>query len=139
MKRLIPIAVAAAMLVTGFLAEAQTAVKVRGLGIFGNLDMERRLRFLSGTIDESAYQLSPRELEDSVYIILQQLRRDGHPGPRVSAEVGFEDGSRFSHEWSLPFSSLDKEDKSWPRITEVAFTCDYYRSVKVDGVSAIDE
>jgi outer membrane protein assembly factor BamA len=132
------------ILLTGPLVPAQTTVKVTGLGIFGNLDMERRLTFLNGAYDSEVYEMDARELEDSAYIILQQLKRDGHPAPVVEASIKFTGQREATHSWTLPFKSLAREEYDWEQIDSVRFACDpgrlnYYKSVNVEGVDALEE
>ena len=122
---------------------AATDVKVTGLGIFGNLDMQRRLNFLSGAFEAEEYQMDSRELEDSAFIILQQLKREGYPGPSVEVEIRLADNSRESYTWTLPFKSAADELPHRKGIASVRFKCDpghlnIYRSVNVEGVTAID-
>ncbi|MEX0332827.1 MAG: outer membrane protein assembly factor [Puniceicoccaceae bacterium] len=133
----------ASLLLASSLANAQTRIKVTGLGLFGNLDMERRLSFLSGAFEEEIYIMDARELEDSVYSILQQLKRDGHPNPVVKAAIAFADGRNVEHSWTLPFKSVARIESYRGGIDSVTFACtpgilNIYRSVDVTGVEALD-
>jgi outer membrane translocation and assembly module TamA len=105
--------------------------------------MERRLTFLNGAYDADIYQMEIRELEDSAYIILQQLKRDGHPAPVVDATVLMEDNNEFTQSWTLPFKGMERSDLERARISTVRFACEpgrlnFYRSVDVQGLDAID-
>jgi len=134
----------AIFLVTCLGAFGQSQVKVTGLGFLGNLDMERRVVFLSGSEDEDEKTHTPRDIEDISYIILQQLRRDGYAHPEVTATMKFIDGEKVSYTWTPNFKSQYTDEMTGKAIKAVQFDCNagtlnHYSSVEVQGVKAIDE
>ena len=135
-------ALAALMVLTGSAFAEATKIKVTGLGVFGNLDMQRRIAFLSGAYEEETFQMDARELEDTAFIIIQQLKRDGYPVPEVEASVLFRDGREMTRLWTLPFESLARDRLDWGGIESVRFACNkgrlnYYDTVEVQGVEVI--
>ena len=123
---------------------SQSNVKVSGLGLLGNMEMERRLAFLSGVPPGEPQALDHFVIEDIAYILLQIMRKDGYPDPQIQAHLHYEDGSEKQLSWSLPFDARVEEGSPEAGLASVAFQCDpglldFYHSVEIRGVKVIDE
>jgi outer membrane protein insertion porin family len=122
---------------------AQANVDVSGLGFFHNKALDQRLAFLSG-VDESQRQaLTFADVEDSAYLLLQLLRREGYANPKVIGKLTQVGGEHASITWEFPFVSQQLNSADLSEIDSVGFTCepgilDFYRSVKIDGITVID-
>ncbi|NDV62875.1 BamA/TamA family outer membrane protein [Puniceicoccales bacterium CK1056] len=124
-------------------ALAQSNVEVTGLGFLKNLEVDKRLAFLSGLEESERKELDLVEIEDLAYILIQLLRKEGFADPQVTGTVGLADDSEVELVWELPFTSKVEQLDLQVRPTFVRFKCrpgrlNYYESVRVTGVQAID-
>jgi outer membrane protein assembly factor BamA len=124
-------------------AATATELDVEGLGLFGNIAMERRLAFLAGTEPGLPQELDLVQVEDLAYILLQLLKKEGHPEPVVTARLQMADGTTAAHDWSSPFKPLVMEEAGFAGAIEaVVLECrpgilNYYDAVDVAGVESI--
>ena len=121
----------------------QTNVKVKGLGFFGNLDMDRRLSFLNGVDPSEEEALRMLSVEDDAYILMQLLRKQGYRAPSIEAEALFAVGAPRSYRWEFPFQTQLEPGEDFLRPESVTFICrpgilQYYESVQVEGVTVIE-
>ena len=130
-------------LILPVLAQGQSNVEVAGLGFFKNIEFDKRLAFLSGVDESEVKELNLVEIEDYAYILLQLLRKEGYDSPVVEGTIQFSDGQEQSITWSIPFTSQvdGRESERLPEF--ILFDCNpgrlnYYESVEVSGVRAID-
>jgi outer membrane protein assembly factor BamA len=141
---LIPVAVILlAGLVSISVLHGQSNVEVTGLGFFRNQALDQRLAFLSGVAESEPRELTYADVEDSAYLLLQLLKRDGYPNPRVTGELLTAEGETLPVTWELPFASRVAEVPDAASIREVRFKCDpgqlsFYRSIQIDGLTALD-
>lgn len=125
------------------LLAGQSNVEVAGLGYFGNFEMDRRLTFLSGVAESEVQALDMVKIEDTAYILLQLLKKSGYASPRVTGTVRFGEGVEEDFIWEIPFVPLEDEAGVGRHPESVRFNCDpgilnYYDSVTIDGLTAID-
>lgn len=124
-------------------SHGQANVEVDGLGFFRNFGMDRRLAFLSGVPESENRELDFTVVEDTAFVLLQLLTREGYPGPEVKATVRYGDGSEGRFTWTLPFEPVAEADRPKRDPEFVGYHCEpgilrYYRSVQVTGVHSID-
>ena len=62
---------------------AQENLKIKGGGFLKNINYDRRLAFLHGVPVNEPVFLNAAFLEDSAYLLLQQLKRNGYMKPAV--------------------------------------------------------
>lgn len=74
------------------------SVQVGGYGLFQNLRLRNLLREIDIQPDEPVFEAN--FVEDSLFLLRAQLRRDGFLRPRLTAELSFQDGRRERVEWS---------------------------------------
>jgi outer membrane protein insertion porin family len=74
------------------------SVQVSGYGLFQNLRLRNLLREIDLQPDEPVFEAN--FVEDSLFLIRAQLRRDGFLRPLLRAELTFQDGRVEQVEWS---------------------------------------
>lgn len=118
---------------------AQTNLKVEGMGYFENRSHKARLAFLQDLEPDEPAQLDAALLEDSAFLLIEQLKRDGYLQPTVEA-VLHESGGKRRVEWTRPYTiQLDADTL----VDAATFVIDagllaYYENVDIEGVSAIE-
>lgn len=122
---------------------AALPVNVKGLGIFKNASYERRLEFLNAIPGQEDGTAELVHIEDTAYIILQLLKREGYAHPKVQAEILYADGGTESIAWTIPFVSHESRALKGARVESIVYRCEkgilsFYRSVTVEGVVSID-
>lgn len=118
---------------------AQENLRIKGFGFFKNINYDRRLAFLHGVPANEPVCLNAAFLEDSAYLLLQQLKRNGYLKPGV--EGIFQVGNVFTRAvWENAYSiQLDADfsaDYATFYLRPGVFY--YYESVDVSGVTALD-
>ena len=112
---------------------------IKGFGFLGNMELERRVEFLTGRSPEDNQLSTLAEVEDTAFIILQFLRKEGYPEPRLSGNITFLDGTTLNATWTLPYASqVDMVARERP-VQSVTFHCqpgrlNHYRSVTIKGI-----
>lgn len=118
---------------------AQTNLEVEGMGYFENRSHKARLAFLQDLAPDEPAQLDAALLEDSAFLLIEQLKRDGYLQPTVEAILQ-ESGGKRRVEWTSPYTiQLDADTL----VDAATFVIDagflaYYENVKIEGFSAID-
>ncbi|MGJ8640868.1 MAG: BamA/OMP85 family outer membrane protein [Opitutaceae bacterium] len=119
---------------------AQENLEIEGLGFFKNRTYEGRLAFLQGVAADEPAVLDAAFLEDSAFLLLQQLKRNGYLKPRI--EAAFEIGADLeSVTWESKYAIQLDADFLADRAT---FNLEpgilyHYDSIEVTGVSVLDE
>ena len=117
------------------------AVKVKGLGFWGNLEMDRRLEFLQGDGRERQGEPDSATIEDGAFLLLQLLRREGYREPEVTAELDFPEGPAREYTFAWPFQPKLPVGL---RPVEVVYRCnpgrlEVYGEVRFSGLDHLDE
>jgi len=118
---------------------AQPNFKVQGLGLLQDRSLKNRLVFLQSLEGEQPVELDAVLLEDSAFLLLEQLKRDGYLQPTVEAILTTSGATRRVL-WTSPYSIQMAADAT---AEEVIFKIKpgllaYYNEVSIQGVSAID-
>lgn len=128
--------------VAGFHASlsAQENLEIEGLGFFENMIYKGRLAFLQGVPAKEPTHLDAAFLEDSAYLLLQQLKRSGYLKPRIEGVFEVGDATKcafWENEYSIQLDAEFLADRATfylkPRVLY------YYESVNVTGVPILDE
>ena len=120
-------------------AAGQTNLEIEGLGWLGDRSMKERLGFLMDFETDEAAKLDAPTLEDSAFILLEQLRRQGFLRPEV--EGAFASGDKtVAARWSVPYSVRLPVEFSAER---AVYTIEpgqlfFYRRAEVSGLGGID-
>jgi outer membrane protein assembly factor BamA len=119
---------------------AQTNFSIEGAGFFQNRTLKARLAFLQSLETDQAVELDAALLEDSAFLLLQQLKRKGYLQPAVEATLTLGDTKR-TVTWTSPYSiQLDVEAVADTVSYEVMpGVMAYYDEVVVAGVTAINQ
>ena len=83
---------------------AQENLRIKGFGFFENINHKRRLAFLHGVPANESVFLNAAFLEDSAFLLLQQLKRSGYLKPGVEGVFLVDDVSRravWENEYSI--------------------------------------
>ena len=119
---------------------AQENLRIKGFSFFKNMSYKGRLAFLHGVpVDEPAF-LDAAFLEDSAYLLLQQLKRNGYLKPRVEGVFQVGDVSRYAvweNEYSIQLNADFFADYATFYLRPGVLY--YYESVEVKGVTVLDE
>mgnify|MGYP000421588659 CR=1 FL=1 len=82
---------------------AQTNLHIEGAGFFQNRALKSRLAFLQSFDTNEPVQWDAALLEDSAFLLLEQLKREGYLQPSIHAIISSEKGVR-QLTWSSPYS-----------------------------------
>ena len=82
----------------GKTSEEPRKLKVSGYGLFGNRDLRKLLRVVQGDKKEPFF--SANEIEDAAFLLISQVRQQGHLRPEVSARLTLPDGETSSYSWT---------------------------------------
>lgn len=116
----------------------QSNIDVEGMGFLQNRALKSRLGFLQSLDAEDPAVLDAALLEDSAFLLVEQLKRDGYLQPVIEARL-VEGGATRTVTWTSPYAiQLDAD----ARADEVVFGVEpgvmaYYAKVDIEGVSAI--
>jgi len=108
------------------------------MGYLQNRSFKSRLAFLQNLETDQPAKLDAALLEDSAFLLLEQLKRDGYLQPTIEAEL-VESGRTRRVQWTSPYTiQLD----AYTVADEATFLLDpgllaFYREVEINGVSAI--
>jgi outer membrane protein assembly complex protein YaeT len=116
----------------------QSNLKVRGLGFLKDRNLQSRLAFLHDVEPKKAAKLDAALLEDSAFLLLEQMKRRGYEQPVI--EGRFRVGETIeSFQWENPYAiQLDVDF----RADHAEFIIEpgvlsYYSSVTVEGIEEI--
>lgn len=137
-KRFIWLTALSSICLLGSLA-AQTNLQIEGMGFFNNRSLKERLAFLQNLEPKEPAVLSATLIEDSAFLLIEQLKRDGHLNPTVRAKIT-NAGQFETAEWAAPYTTQLALDTT---AETVLFTIDpgvlfHYESVHIEGVQSIE-
>lgn len=130
-----PVIAGFAFLMTFVTCFGQKNIEVEGMGIIDNRKLESRLTFLHGIKPDDTVLLDSIILEDTAFLLIEQVKRDGYLNPVLKGmfEVGeteqtFEWGAEYDIQLPVEFEA----DKAVFRIEPgVQY---YYESVSIKGI-----
>lgn len=125
-------------LLTAIILHGQSNIEVSGLGFLKDRNLESRLAFLHDVTPKKVVELDAALLEDSAFLLLEQMKRRGYQQPVI--EGHFRSGERVeTFQWESPYAiQLDVDFRT--DHAEFAISpgvLSYYSSVSVDGVAGI--
>ena len=119
-------------------SSGHTNVEVTGLGYFKSRNVSARLSFLRDVIPGEVLDVAV--LEDSAFLILEQMKREGYLRPAVEGTFttgGQETAARWEEQYSVQLASnFTAEHAVFTLLPGVGY---FYDSVEVRGVEAIPE
>lgn len=117
---------------------AQTNLQVEGMGLLQDRSLKNRLAFLQDLEADQPAELDAVLLEDSAFLLLEQLKRDGYLQPAVEAVLSEPGGTRRAR-WTSPYAiQLDADAVAEAVIFKLEpGLLAYYNEVTIKGVSAI--
>jgi len=78
-------------------------MEVKGLGFFSDMRLKNRLTFLHGFSKDDTVRLDAALLEDSAFILLEQVKLTGFLRPKITGVMQTADGE-VSYTWSHPYT-----------------------------------
>lgn len=116
----------------------QSNIEVEGMGFLQNRALKGRLGFLQNLDAEAPADLDAALLEDSAFLLIEQLKRNGYLQPVIDARL-LVDGSIRTVTWKSPYAiQLDADAAADKVVFEVEpGRMAYYEKVEIEGVSAI--
>ena len=120
-------------------AAAQSNLSIEGMGVFGNRSLNARLAFLQNLEAKESASLDASLIEDSAFLLVEQLKRDGHLSPTVRAIITKDDQIYFV-EWQVPYTTQLEIDATADSILfqiepGVLF---HYDHIQVEGIQQIE-
>ncbi len=115
---------------------AAASVKVRGFGLFGNVELKGALKLLEiedGPIDAS-------KIDDGAFLLLTRLTQNGFLDASVTAEFESASGEKGTATWTSPFEPQIEEEVSVEKLqyTTIPGTLYHYNTVSIDGLQSIE-
>ncbi|MFP4358033.1 MAG: outer membrane protein assembly factor [Puniceicoccaceae bacterium] len=128
------------LLLAGAPAPGQENIKVRGMGLLSDMRLKNRLSFLQGFAGDEKVRLDSAMLEDTAFILLEQIRLTGHLRPKITGIMRTA-GGEVSRTWTHPYSVVLPADFE---AESVVFRIEpgvlyYYDEVRVTGIESIPE
>ena len=117
---------------------AQDNLKVRGMGFLRDRQLQERLAFLNDFTAKEPVELDAAILEDSAFILLEQVKSLGYQRPRITADLQTKEGPA-SYDWTHPYQvvlppGFEAESVVFEVDPRVLY---FYESVEVKGVTAL--
>jgi outer membrane protein assembly factor BamA len=117
---------------------AKSNIEVTGMGYFKSRNMNSRLSFLRDAVPGEE-ELDVAALEDTAFLIMEQLKREGYLHPAVTGVFTNAAGVKTTAHWTDPYTVQLAADFT---ATHAVFTmipgvCYFYKSIEVHGVDAI--
>lgn len=119
-------------------AAGQSNIEVGGIGFFKDRALDQRLAFLHDVGAKEEVRLDSAILEDSAFLLLEQVRRDGFLRPEIEGvfEVGEEERREvWTHPYALQLEAGFEADHARFEINPGVLY--YYESVEVSGIDII--
>lgn len=120
---------------------AQSNLEVSGLGFFKDRGLDARLSFLHDVEPDAEVELDAALLEDSAFLLLEQMKRKGYLEPAVEGrfQVGEEEERRLAR-WEGEYEiQLDVDfEADYAEFVITPGVLSFYDSVAVSGVDAMD-
>ena len=118
----------------------QSNLEVSGLGFLKDRNLESRLAFLHDVEPKAVAELDAALLEDSAFLLLEQMKRKGYQQPMIEGQ--FRVGETVeTFQWESPYAIQLNVDYAADH-AEFIITpgvLSHYASVSVDGVEGIAE
>ncbi len=111
------------------------------MGFFADRDLEARLAFLHGYEASEDVPLDAAILEDSAFLLLEQVKRDGYLRPVIEGRFETEEGGESSARWETDYEvrlPVDFEARRAVFRIEPGVLY-YYKSAEVLGLDALPE
>ncbi len=117
----------------------QSNLVIKGLGFFGDRKLAARLSFLHGVDPRDPVVLDAALVEDTAFLLLEQLKRKGYLEPAVTGVFSIDGETVREVRWSAPDAVHVETDFI---ADHAVFRCEpgilhYYESATVTGVEAI--
>ncbi len=124
----------------GGTVSAQENISIRGMGFFTDMRLKNRLSFLHGFSRDETVKLDAALLEDSAFILLEQVKLTGHLRPKVVGWMKTASGE-VSYTWTHPYAvvlpaNFEAESVVYQIDPRVLF---YYDQVRVEGIEVLPE
>ena len=121
-------------------SSAQSNVSIEGMSFFENRNLASRLSFLHGVEPSQPAMLDAVYIEDSAFLLIEQIKRKGYLKPTVIARLTTEKGEQ-SVRWENAYSiQLDVDFVAESVVFEVEpGVLYYYENVNVAGVSLFEK
>ncbi|TVP80158.1 MAG: hypothetical protein EA353_04580 [Puniceicoccaceae bacterium] len=118
---------------------SQTNVSIKGAGFLEDRVLKSRLAFLQSLESDQAVKLDAVLIEDSAFLLLQQLKRSGYLKPTIEARL-IREGETKQVTWTSPYAiQLDAAETAESVVFRVkAGVLAYYESVTIEGVTAME-
>lgn len=119
---------------------AQSNLKIEGMGWFENRRLAARLAFLQGLNSSEPAELDATLLEDSSFILMEQVKQAGYLQPEIELHLwheGVEQVVSWVHEYSIQLPVEVRADRATFQLRPGVLS--YYNSVSVEGVTAFPE
>jgi outer membrane protein assembly factor BamA len=112
---------------------------VSGLGFFKDSNLESRLAFLHDLDPKEAAELDAALLEDSVFLLLEQMKRRGYRQPRIEGRFRVDDAVE-TFRWTSPYAiQLDVDFRADAAEFIISpGVLSHYESVTVEGVDLLE-
>lgn len=125
------------LLPAGF-AGAQENIRVQGMGFLSDLRLKNRLSFLHGYSNDEKVRLDAALLEDSAFILLEQVKLTGYLRPEITGRMRTPDG-KVSYTWTHPYGVVLPADFEAESVTFriQPGTLYFYDRIEVEGIDAI--
>lgn len=118
---------------------AQSNLDVSGLGFFQDRNLENRLAFLHDQAPGERAELDAALLEDSAFLLLEQLKRKGYRQPVIEGRFRVEDTVE-TFQWENPYAiQLDvRYEADHAEFVISPGVLAHYASVSVEGVTMLE-
>jgi outer membrane protein insertion porin family len=119
---------------------AQSNLEVEGMGFWGNRRLDARLAFLHGRSLTELAELDAALLEDSAFILIEQVKGEGYLKPVLELRMlagASETSARWSQDYSIQLPAQSKAERAVFRVLPgVRY---YYESASVEGVTGVSD
>jgi len=121
-------------------ASAQENIKIRGMGFFSDMRLKSRLSFLNGFSRDETVRLDAALLEDSAFILLEQVKLTGHMRPKVTGIMSTASGE-VSYSWIHPYavvlpSDFEAQSVIYQIDPRVLF---FYDEIEIEGIDVFSQ
>ena len=125
-------------LLTAAASFGQSNLKVSGLGFIRNYNLQSRLAFLHDVDPKAAAELDAALLEDSAFLLLEQMKRKGYQQPTIKGRFSVGEAVE-TFQWESPYTIQLEVDFRADRAEFIVSPglLSYYASVSVKGVEGV--
>ncbi|MGE9290769.1 MAG: BamA/OMP85 family outer membrane protein [Puniceicoccales bacterium] len=116
----------------------QENIRIRGMGLLSDMRLKGRLSFLHGFSKNETVKLDAALLEDTAFILLEQVKLTGYLRPEITGRIQTKEGM-VSFTWTHPYavvlpSDFEAESVVYQIDPRVLY---FYDKVDVEGVDVI--